>query len=95
VKNVFASVDRTKLRVLRLVQLGKGEPILGVPYEKLKVWIHLPLRDKRVKALTEKRVTKTFRFRPAVITRIKFLAEEAQSTETDVIEKLLLGKLTK
>ena len=69
----------------------KGEAFCGMPYEKIKMWAEFPLRDKRMKTLTEKKVSKTFRLDPAAIERLRKLAEKRGSTETEVLEMLLLG----
>jgi hypothetical protein len=38
-----------------------GADFFGMPYEKIKVWVDLPLSDKRMKTMIEKKVMKTFR----------------------------------
>jgi hypothetical protein len=70
---------------------AKGDPFCGIPYEKVKLWVEFPLRDKRVKPLTQKKVIKTFRLNPAALKCLKHTAEERKCSETEVLEKLLLG----
>ena len=68
-----------------------GDAFLGVPYVKLKVWVEIPLRDKRVKSLTDKKILKTFRLNPAAVETLKEKAKTKGCTETQVIESLLTG----
>ena len=67
-----------------------GKEFRGVPYAKLKHWVDLPLRDRRVKPVTEKKSPKTFRLSPPAIERLKELARERRICETAVIESLIL-----
>jgi hypothetical protein len=69
----------------------EGDSFCDVPYRKLKVWTELPLLDKRVKTVAEKKRIKTFRLDPDALERLKTVARERDSTETEVLEKLLLG----
>lgn len=69
----------------------KGEAFYGMPYEKIKVWADLPLRDKRMKPMTEKKVIKTFRLDPKALARLKKRAQEKNCSETEILEKLLLN----
>jgi len=69
----------------------KGENFYGIPYEKVKVWAELPLRDKRVKPATRKKVLKTFRLDPLALERLKKVAKEKKCSETEVLENLLLA----
>ncbi len=68
---------------------AQGDAFLGVPYEKLKVWAELPLRDRRVKPVTEKKVVKTFRLSLRAIERLRRMARQSGSSETSVLESLL------
>jgi hypothetical protein len=67
----------------------KGEAFCGMPYEKIKIWADLPLRDKRMKPMTEKKVIKTFRLDPKALARLKIRAQEENCSETEILEKLL------
>ncbi len=69
----------------------KGKAFYGIPYEKLRVWAEFPLRDKRVKPLTKRKVVKTFRLDPVAIENLRRVAEQKGCTETEIIEKLLLS----
>lgn len=72
-------------------QAQTGPDFLGVPYQKLKVWADLPLLDKRVKTVVEKKVLKTYRLKPEVLMTLKELAEVTGETETELIEKAVLA----
>ncbi len=63
---------------------------LEIPFNKLKTWIHYPLKDNRMKSLTERKITKTFRLKPEVIAYLKQMAKEMHCSETEVLEKSLL-----
>ena len=80
--------------VIRLLRQGEetGNPIWGVPFDRLRVWVHLPLRDRRVKAVTEKKVTRTFRLRPRVVARLQELARELGCSETEALERTISGR---
>jgi hypothetical protein len=75
-------------------QLRRNEPdgdaFHGMPYAKVKTWVECPLPDKRLKAVTRKKVVKTFRLDPAAIERLKRVAALRGCTETEVIEGALL-----
>lgn len=66
-----------------------GDAFCGIPYEKLRVWAELPLRDKRVKPASEKKVSRTFRLSPAALERLRSMARERGSSETATLESLL------
>ena len=67
-----------------------GEPLWGIPYEKLKTWVHLPLPDGRVKDVREKKITKTFRLKPAVVTKLREIASRLGCTETEALERSII-----
>jgi hypothetical protein len=68
----------------------QGEEFLGIPYAKLKVWAEMPLPDRRVKPATEKKVAKTFRLHPQAVERLQAMARERETTETAILESLIL-----
>ena len=80
-------LERTVVRLHRREE--HGEPFRGIPYDKLKVWADLPLRDKRVKPVTEKKVMKTFRMDPRAVDRLRKIARERGCSEAAVLESLL------
>ncbi len=71
-------------------QKDVGQDFLGAPFEKLKRWANLKLKDKRTKKPTDKKVVKTFRLNPAVVDKIRQLATKEKITETAVIERVIL-----
>lgn len=85
----YADLDRV-LNQLRCRE-QKGDAFHGIPYDKIRQWADLPLRDGRVKTVTNKKVAKTFRLEPAVLDRLKAMARTRGVTETEVIEELLKG----
>lgn len=67
-----------------------GDDFCGMPFEKLKVWAEFPLRDKRVKTAGEKKIMKSFRLDRTAVEKLAEIAQSEGSTETEVLEKLLL-----
>ncbi|MCC7442928.1 MAG: hypothetical protein IT285_14945 [Bdellovibrionales bacterium] len=67
-----------------------GVAFLGVPYEKYKIWVDLPLRDGRTKAHSQKKVVRTFRLDPGALERLAKLSRENRCTATETLERLLL-----
>jgi hypothetical protein len=87
------AVNRGALgRVIDQLRRGEeqGDDFYGMPYKKLKVWVDLSLLDKRTKTRAEKKVLRTYRLAPAVLARLKQLSADLDSTETAVIERLVL-----
>lgn len=69
----------------------EGPDFFGMPYAKLKVWADFPLPDRRVKRVSEKKIPRTFRLRPEVIAMLKERAQEAGCSETELLERKILG----
>ncbi len=80
--DLFAAVAKLKKR-------EEGKPLWGIPFEKYKVWIHLTLPDRRMKELSERRVTKTFRFTPQFITLLRKRSKQLGCSETETLERAL------
>jgi hypothetical protein len=72
-------------------QKDKGQDFLGMPYKKLKPWVNLKLKDGRTKKLNDKKIVKTFRFKPGIVEKIRILAAKSKITETALIEKAVLA----
>lgn len=72
-------------------QAAEGPEFCGIPYAKLRVWADFPLPDRRVKISSEKKIPRTFRLRPDVITALKERAREAGCTETELLERKILA----
>ena len=66
-----------------------GHDFLNMPYNKVKVWMDIPLNDKRTKIFSEKKKLVTFRLSHEVISKIKVLASNARLSEADLIESLV------
>lgn len=73
---------------------AQGDAFNGIPYDKLKVWTELVLKDGRVKPLAEKKILKTYRLKPAVDFEIKKRAKEWNCSESEVLERVLEDKVT-
>ncbi len=87
--------EKALLNAAKALRTGEteGEPCLGVDFGKARVWMDLPLRDKRTRTATVKKRTKNFRLRPEVIDRLSTLARAENTTETEILERLVLGSL--
>lgn len=77
------------IRALKRDQ-AKGPEFYGVPYAKIKVWMGLPLADRRTKQPGEKKVPRTFRLAPAAAKKLKELAKNSDCTETEFLERKIL-----
>lgn len=64
-----------------------GDPFLGMAYDKIKIWADFPLKDRRVKTTTNKKITKTFRLKLETVLALKQFAEKWSCTETEVLER--------
>lgn len=62
----------------------------GIPFSEIKRWSNLKTNDKRSKPQDEKRILKSFRFKPETIKILKDKARELGQTETNIIENLIL-----
>ncbi len=69
----------------------KGDDFCGIPYEKIRVWAELPLKDKRVKTVADKKITKTFRLNPLAYERLVEAATGAKCSQAEILEKLILS----
>ena len=76
-------------KVIELLEEDKEGEFYGIPMEKIKPWLNLRLRDKRVKKVNEKKVMKTFRFSPDTIAKIKNLKKVMRVSETELLENLI------
>ena len=81
---LFVAIEKLKKQEVQ------GEALWGVPYEKFKIWTRLSLADKRMKDITERKVSKTFRFTPHLIALLKERSKLLGCTETEVLERALL-----
>lgn len=67
----------------------EGPEFFNVPYEKLKVWMQLPLKDKRTKPHQDRKVMRTFRLQPKTLQKLALLKKKLGLSETAVIELLV------
>ncbi len=65
----------------------------GIPIEKLKPWFFIRLRDGRSKSLDERKVSKTFRFKPETIDILTNLKDQTGQSETAILENLIATKV--
>ena len=61
----------------------------GVSIEKIMPWFFIQLRDKRSKPFDKRKVSKTYRFKPETVVRLKKLKDQSGQSETEIIEKLI------
>jgi hypothetical protein len=84
-KELFHTVTQLRRREIE----GKG--FCNIAYEKIRIWADLPLKDRRIKPVAEKKLVRTFRFTPAVVDQLKAKAQIQECSETELLEKLVLG----
>ena len=61
----------------------------GVPIEKLKPWFFIRLRDGRSKPMDQRKVSKTYRFRPETVRILNRMKNQSGKTETQLLEDLV------
>jgi len=61
----------------------------GIPIEKIKPWFFIRLRDGRSKSLDQRKVSKTYRFKPETINILKTLKDQTGQSETEILENLI------
>jgi hypothetical protein len=61
----------------------------GISIEKIKPWFFIRLRDGRSKSLDKRKVTKSFRFKPATVNILKSLKDQTGQSETEILERLV------
>jgi hypothetical protein len=80
-------------RVIEQLKKNTDGTFFGIPTEKIRPWLNLRLKDKRIKNLDEKKVIKTFRLSPGTIERIKTLKSTMKISEAELLERLVAGTL--
>lgn len=93
--NRFDANEKEVKRMEAVVQcLAENKPdgpdFLGMPYEKVRAWYTLPLKDQRTRTPAERKVTKTFRLKPEVIKRLEEIARDRRTNSTQALEQLVL-----
>jgi len=66
-----------------------GTGFLKMPYEKIKVWMNLPLNDGRTKITENKKIMRTFRLKPETIHKMELLKNKNGTSEAALIESLV------
>ena len=61
----------------------------GISIEKITPWFFIRLRDRRSKSLDQRKVSKTFRFKPETVDILKRLKDQTGQSETEILEKLI------
>ena len=61
----------------------------GISIEKMKPWFFIRLRDGRSKSMDQRKVSKTFRFKPETIKGLKKLKNQTGQSETEILENLI------
>ena len=57
-------------------------------------WFFIRLRDGRSKSMDKRKVSRTFRFNPDTIAKLKELKVQTGQSETEILEKLIAGAST-
>ena len=61
----------------------------GISLEKLEPWFFVRLRDGRSKPMDQRKVSKTYRFRPETVRILKKLKDQTGRSETEILESLV------
>ena len=90
----FVGTDKLPAEFLKFVaKIQKGEiPIAefhGIRGQDMARWANFPLRDRRTKPISQKRVMKAFRLPKSSLKKLKSFAQKNKITETEAIERLL------
>jgi len=79
------------LEVVACLRLGAvtGPDFMGISYKKLRIWADFPLKDGRVKTVSEKKIMRAYRLRPEIFRKLENMAKQRGCTETEVIENVI------
>jgi len=61
----------------------------GISIDKISPWFFIRLRDGRSKSLDERKVSKSFRFKPQTVNILKRLKAQTGRSETEILENLI------
>lgn len=80
--------------IIEAIKEGKarGPSLPGFPYAEFRRWAYFTLKDKRCRPLGEKKVRKTYRFKPDVVEALEEAARNERTTETAIIERLVVSR---
>lgn len=68
-----------------------GTDFLNIPYAKIKVWMNIPLSDKRTKPAVAKKKMQSFRLNRETINKIKKNAAKKGVSDAAFLEELIKG----
>ncbi len=61
----------------------------GMSIDKIRPWFFIRLRDGRSKSLDNRKVSKSFRFKPETVDILKSLKDQTGKSETEILESLV------
>jgi len=61
----------------------------GISVEKTRPWFFIQLRDGRSKPMDQRKVSKTYRFKPETVQILKTLKDQTGRSETEILENLI------
>jgi hypothetical protein len=76
-------------QAIELLRAGRDGTFFKISLDKVRPWLNLQLKDRRVKAVGDKKVMKTFRLAPQTVTKIRELKKASGKSEAEIIEKLV------
>ncbi len=90
---IFDTTKETRVLQKIILELKEnkenGTNFFEMPYEKLKVWMNLPLADGRTKIAENKKLMRTFRLKPETIHKMELLKKKNGTSEAALIESLV------
>ena len=83
-------------QIIDRIKQKNDQPIqfYGIPIEKIRPWFFIRLRDGRSKPLNERKVSKTFRFKPETVDILKRMKDQTGQSETAILEDLIAATIT-
>lgn len=92
-KHFSADLDTVKKleQIIECVKQKDNQEITfhGISIDKIKPWFFIRLRDGRSKSLDERKVSKSFRFKPETVDILKSLKDQTGKSETEILESLV------
>jgi|GEM_PF-652993 len=67
-----------------------GDKFCEIPYQKLRAWVNISLRDGRTKIPGEKKIMKTFRLSPRAVEVLEQASRDSGLSVTEVLEKKIV-----
>lgn len=83
--------ELTQIIKLLKVQAPTGPSYQDFSYEQFRIWTEFKPKDKRVVPLSEKKLMRSFRLKRKVAAKLTELAQAAQVSEAELIERFILG----